>query len=163
MKNKELYDRSVNILVDAYMNDELVAQDCNACAVGNLVCANMDYRMHKSYLGKLIWLDKNGNIINPLWSKVHTVNIGHIIMRTYMVENYIGCAKAQIDSTGYTPEQTSRIEVAFEKGNLIVGSKDEKMFSGLMSVIDVLDEIHENTDEEVTKETKSKFQKTVIC
>ncbi len=44
MKNKSLYDKTVSILVDAYMNDTLQHGNCFACAVGNIVAANCDVK-----------------------------------------------------------------------------------------------------------------------
>lgn len=40
MKNKELYQKSVDILLDAYNNRELAHGEPCGCAVGNLVRAN---------------------------------------------------------------------------------------------------------------------------
>jgi hypothetical protein len=159
MKNKELYDKTVDILVQAYFNDALESWDCTACAVGNIVAANMGYRRKDGFVRK--WIDKNGQEVDVAWSEVHTISFGE----TAMFEGcYKGLAKQQIDSTGYSFKETALIESAFEKG---YGSREDnghninpkKMFNGLMAVIDVLDQIHKNTDGEATNKTKQRFQK----
>lgn len=136
MLKPELYQKTVDILVKAYFEDTLEHGNCSACAVGNIV------NYEKS---KMSWS----------WANVFCTS-----SRIQIVEpnNYEGAAKDEIDSTGYTWRELAKIEYAFEtapKGN----SGDEWMFNGLMAVIDVLDQIHENTDNQVTATTKQRFQK----
>lgn len=152
MKNPELYNRTVDILVQAYFNDTLQHGNCHACAVGNLVAANCGYSFIK-YSDRQRW-EKS----SPYWQEVHMV--GSCGTQWIAPDWYHNGAKHQIDSTGYKWEETAKIELAFEtapKGN----SEDEWMFNGLMAVIDVLDEIHENTDKQVTQLSKSKFNKNL--
>ena len=151
MKNETLYNKTVDILLQAYFNDTLRYWDCYACAVGNLVSANMGYKIVNRQ-----WSDNDGNRVGFKWAGVHTISCGEPVI---CAENYTGLAKEQIDSTGYTFSQTSKIEQAFESGNKRDG--DDKMFNGLMAVIDVLDQIHENTDPLATEQTKRKFNKTL--
>ena len=49
------------------------------------------------------------------------------------------------------------IERAFEISNDENESKDVNIFNGLMAVIDVLDRIHENKEELITKASKARF------
>lgn len=154
MKNQELYNRTVDILVNAYFNDTLVHGDCYACAVGNLVAANMGINLFESSRKKIYWANAQAS-----WTFVHCCN--SIGISNFNIQHYNGEAKEQIDSTGYTPYETAKIEYAFEtapKGK----SEDEWMFNGLMAVIDVLDEIHENKDQTLTQQSKSKFIKQLI-
>lgn len=136
MINPELYQRTVDILVKAYFEDTLAHGSCTACAVGNIV----NYGKSKK-----TWR----------WSEVFFTGF---MEQNVCSSNYKGQAKIEIDSTGYKWKQLAKIEYAFEtapKGN----SDDEWMFNGLMAVIDVLDEIHQNTDKEVTEVSKKKFEK----
>lgn len=136
MLKPELYQKTVDILVKAYFEDTLEHGNCEACAVGNIV----NYGKPKKTLE---------------WSNVFCTS-SHI--QIVEPRNYEGTAKDEIDSTGYTWQELSQIEYAFEtapRGN----SDDKWMFNGLMAVIDVLDKIHENTDNQVTATTKQRFQK----
>lgn len=145
MKNKKLFDETVSILVDAYLKETLIHQDCTACAVGNIVarklyhCDNIPQELSfRPFGGAAIgWLD----IIDPFSN-------GPII------EAYKGLAKEQIDSTGYTPNEIFLIEKAFESVN---NEDDPDGYYGLMKVVDVLCKIHEC--EQSKEETKLKFTK----
>ena len=153
MKNESLYRKTVDILVQAYMNDTLQHSNCHACAVGNLVSANIGIEKFITKPdGLLIW--SNGI---PFWNDVHmfmsSVGIQNIDQTQYKDE-----AKNQIDATGYTWQQTAEIEKAFESA-LYGNSEDEWMLNGLMAVIDVLDKIHEVNDPDVTQKTKASFVK----
>lgn len=157
MIKKELYDKTVSILEQAYLKNELVHGDCTACAVGNLI--------EKSFLPRVIEeVKKHG--LSPLLAFTATRGDWK---RAFVTDNKTGerhqnfaaCngyVKEYIDSTGYTVEELSEIEHAFEiapKGD----SEDEYMFNGLLAIIDMLDKIHENTDEVITQESKAKFVK----
>lgn len=159
MINPELYQRTVDILVKAYFEDTLEHTNCRACAVGNIVAANMGIDLGRNY--EIIFnrndiLPKNFIPHNPeydsgMWfhcifdRRVHEEKMTHEIIK-------------QVEATGYTAKELSEIEYNFENapyGN----SEDEWMFNGLMAVIDVLDEIHQNTDKEVTEVSKKRFEK----
>jgi len=154
MKNQELFDRTVGILVKAYQNDTLHHSNCYACAVGNLVCANMGMGYEK---------DKSG-VVNIKWSGYDRiaswVNVFCTISNDEQDINpfsYLGRAKEEIDATGYSWEDLAKIEYAFETapfGN----SDDDFMFNGLMKVVDILMEIHEANKAEITA-AKSLFKK----
>lgn len=151
MKNESLYQDTVDILVNAYFNNTLAHGYCTACAVGNIVAANCGFNLERNTME---WLDGDDTTTGK-WSFVFmtTNNIQCVLPHLYQDE-----ARRQIDSTGYTWQELAKIEYAFEsapRGK----SEDEWMFNGLMAVIDVLDEIHENKELEVTKSTKLKFAK----
>jgi hypothetical protein len=137
MINEPLYRRTVDILVNAYFNDTLKHGDCFACAVGNIVNYGKPEQT-SNWVGVFYTADMK-QWIRP--------------------DQYEGYAKYEIDSTGYKWQELAKIEYAFEsapRGN----SEDEWMFNGLMNVIDVLDDIHQNKDTEATKEVKKRFVKT---
>ena len=142
MKNKELFNRTVAVLVKAYQNDTLIHGSCCACAVGNLVAASCgiddifdDDEWRKKALGGGFWG----------WAFVFSTfgREQHIYP-----ENYRGPAKFQIDATGYSWQELAKIEHAFEtapKGD----NDDDWMLNGLLAVYDVLCEIHEVDKSEV--------------
>jgi len=157
MINEALYNKTVNILVDAYFNDTLISNDCTACACGNLIAAANSYKRVEIH-DEAFWMTPDGVYINPIWQNV-------VYTRTYTflnkkkaqlcMWNYNQFVKKEIESTGYRLHDFAKIEHAFEVG---YKGKD-KMFNALMSVIDILDEIHENTDAIVSTQTKQKFNK----
>jgi hypothetical protein len=129
MKNKEQFDWAIKVLVKAYFNDELKKGICGKCAVGSLVADACKYEG--------IW--------DVHWVFVHMVNeisreqeFNHPLQQN-VVRRMKGLE--QIESTGYTWQETAKIELAFENGG-------EDMFDGLMSVVDCLIEIHEGNEQD---------------
>lgn len=125
------FNHSVNILVQAYLNDTLKHGDCRACAVGNIITANgHELPDHWSQNGQWLWFIRKEFRNDPSGA------------------NEFGLALAvnQIRSTGYSAYELHLIEYAFEeaenpKQNKFIDN-DEWMFNGLMAVVDVLAEIH---------------------
>lgn len=147
MKNKKLYNKTINILVNAYFNNTLEHGMCTMCAVGNLVAANMGYTFKNN-----TWNNGAGYTF-PRWNNVHMYTDDE---QKFDLSKYVDTAKKEIDSTGYSPLETAAIELAFETANK-GKSKDEYMFNGLMAVVNALDKIHENIDVEITTTSKNKF------
>lgn len=145
MIREKLYNKTVDILVQAYFNDTLKHNDCAMCAVGNIIAGNGIRR-------ELDWTKYNSKEVNNRqWQFV-------FIGGKHYPSEYKGNAKIAIDATGYTWQELSKIELAFERCE-IGGSEENWMFNGLMSVIEVLDEIHQNTDDTITTQSKNKFNK----
>lgn len=147
MKNESLYNKTLSILIDSYFNHTLEHNNCFACAVGNIIASSCGIKLTKP---GMIWAK---NV--PHWDSVFMTGYGSQFMYP---ENYSGEAKRQIDSTGYTVQELAKIEFAFEtakKGK----NEEDWMFNGLMAVVEVLDDIHENNDMQVTETSKRKFQK----
>lgn len=155
MKNEQLYNKTVDILVQAYFNDTLISGNCYACACGNLVAANMGFEYEEvssifpqqrlKWKGFTSLVEETRTFNTFTWFWVKYPNISEL---TPEIEQ-------QINSTGYSSRELARIETAFEdsyEGN-------DPMFNALMAVVDVLDEIHENKEETVTHIAKSKFVK----
>jgi hypothetical protein len=139
------FNHTVNVLVNAYMNDKLQHGICDACAVGNIVmaCCNKPGRIDLC----------NG------WPTVFVTGGNHQQKR--MPIFYEGEAKRQIDATGYTWQELARIEKAFEfhdTDSFDPEDADEAMFNGLMAVVDVLADIH-GIDLTVREEAKALFVK----
>jgi len=148
MKNETLYNKTVDILKDAYFNDTLEhGNDC-ACAVGNLIAAAK---------GVNIIPDNEGRLSRFTWEQGYPKWFYSVIDK--------GCpptdgALSEINKTGYTIDDIILIERAFESTKND-NTEDLAMFNGLMAVIDVLDIIHENNDTEQTQVTKKRFNKSL--
>ena len=159
MINEKLYNKTVSILVDAYFKETLKSQNCMACAVGNIIAANNNYEIVK-VSGKTYWMDKEGNYITPLWlNVVGTVEERILGFRVdtnqfLKMHKYDEATKKEIESSGYKLHEFALIENAFEKGH----KGKDKMFNGLMSVINCLDEIHKNKDVLITQNSKLMFK-----
>lgn len=148
MNRPEQYKRTVDILYQAYFNDTLVHNSCYACAVGNLVAANMGYTMSvvngspKTFGRTLVW--KKGRTILPY----PNADNGGWPDCVYIEEG--GASKSaieQVESTGYTGDELLAIELAFEsaKDSYVPGT-EACMFAGLSSVLAVLATLHEVED-----------------
>lgn len=142
MKNKELFDRTIGILVKAYHSGELDYGDCAKCAVGSLVFAANPY--YNTYTEKTKW--------------------GRSVV--FGTGKLTGADEENAEDTGYSLVELAVIEKAFYEGVSLFEnatdkpplSEDEENFNGLMSVVDCLMEIHEANTAEVT-EAKSLFVK----
>jgi hypothetical protein len=127
------FNQTVNVLVQAYLNDTLEHSNCYACAVGNIIAAANGFKYTKSDFAfcELTWDD---NHRNAQWYD--------LVLGTRSKE-----AIDQATSTGYSVEEIIRIEAAFEcvecpTGDIMDTTNDQWMYDGLMAVVDVLAEIH---------------------
>lgn len=137
MIKAELYHKTVGILFDAYFNDTLRHMNCHACAVGNIVAANCGYRFEE---GGLRWVGRS-----PNWSDIILMGFDS---RDGLME---------IHSTGYDQGELSKIEQRFE--NAPRGNNDEdRMFNGLVAVLDVLKDIHQVTDQDLLTSNNNRFK-----
>ena len=145
MKDKALFDKTVKILVNAYLNDTLIPGNCCACAVGQMVAANLHIPM-----------DKNAKWIGTqvAWSSVF-VTYSFQIAQNKRPWAYTGAAKVQIDATGYSWQDLARIEYAFERARAGKNSGEHR-FNGLMAVVEVLSGIH-GLDEQTKNATRELF------
>ncbi len=120
MKNISLYNKTVDILVQAYFNDTLSHGYACGCAVGNLVAANMGIQ-YKRLFDKPTWATGS-----PYWAHVHSIGMWN--EQNICPANYTGKAKQEIDSTGYSYTETAMIERAFEMADA-GANEDEYMFN----------------------------------
>lgn len=156
MKNKELYDKTVSILVDAYMNDTLQHGNYCGCAVGNMIASNMGIQINN-----ILKEDEDSEIE---WIGVSDTDASQWLWLIYKDKSCLineRLALRQIRSTGYSVEEIYKIEKAFEGSDRYY--EEDEMFSGLMAVIEALDIIHENTDTTLTNQTKKRFHKNETC
>lgn len=149
MKNKELFNRTISVLVKAYFDKTLAHGDCACCAVGNLVCAGYGEVMPTNPFGKLE-LTKYRGWADSVFGYIHTKK-----------------AQENISVTGYNRSELEKIEESFEIGNNIHWQAyknhtekeiEECQYNGLMRVVDTLMVIHEANETEV-KEAKELFVK----
>jgi len=152
MKNETLFNETIDILVKAYYNGTLEHTDCQACAVGNIV-------RETYYNGEEGCQDMN-------WFGLRNSQIGE--HPEYQSDRHL----PEIESTGYTVEEISKIEAAFEFGytgelvddfmtieTSLMGDPDG--FKGLMLVVDCLMKIHECEDNTLEESTKKRFVKVL--
>jgi hypothetical protein len=147
MKNKEHFDKTVKILVNAYLNNTLVHRNCHACAVGNIVAANLGIQYDQNYK----WIGRQ-----VAWKEVF-VTIRYQIAQIKRAWAYTDEAKVQIDATGYSWQDLAKIEYAFERAPM-GRTHEDHVFNGLMAVIEVLCQIHE-LDETTKTAAKQLFVK----
>jgi hypothetical protein len=171
MKNKELYHKTIDILVKAYLNDTLEQRNCMACAVGNMVAAGLGIKIINDKercpykdLGGLqrfaVW-DADEYEFDELMVRFLEDGIFHSSVRRVMsVGGRIDIddpkVQKQIKATGYKIEDLALIEMAFEKGR--GDSGDEKIYNSLMEVVNILGQIHE-ADKETIQVSKLMFVK----
>lgn len=126
------FNHTVDVLVKAYLNNTLQHASCGACAVGNMVEESC----------RSIGVIAQHDTVNG-WGSVFVTDRSADNDHRIHPEKYLDFsqAKLEIDSTGYTWQELSKIEYAFETCKYS-DNEDEFMFNGLMDVIDVLAEIH---------------------
>lgn len=164
MTNQKKFEHSVNVLLKAFLNDTLIHGNCYACAVGNLIadglCTNV-VKKHNGLKG-LVWDNgesypggDNWEFNLNGWGAVFSTNRNGGKKKQEINTKYLKSSRAQkqIYVTGYTWQELARIEKAFESADM---RRKDKMFHGLILVVDVLAEIHE-IDLTTVKETKELF------
>lgn len=139
MENRvELYEKTCNTLIDAWLDGELRHGDCEACAVGN-ICGGRSEWENLFYTWRSIQEQNfsrpdpiTGFIYPDLWSQ----------------------GKELIISTGYSVEELAQVEYAFESsidhnyGKL--SDTPEGQYIGLCAVMEVLWDIHGIQDRSLT-------------
>lgn len=130
MNRPERYKKTVDVLFAAYFNDTLEHGTPCGCAVGNMILANMPKLKRTHCWGNhwFFYMRPENRIGNDPF-----VNISE--------------AKMQIKVTGYSIEELSMIEHAFERADF-GNSNEDWMFNGLVAVLDALKKIHEVEDNE---------------
>ncbi len=142
MKNPELYEKTVNLLLDSYTAGKLFHGRCDACALGNILNTGdwaFDFCTFPDTLGlsqKSFKRDEEDTL--------------------YFNRLYKG--------SGYSREELMKIEYAFESSiakdyHLYREVKTkEGQYLGLCAVLDVLKEIHE-TETQESEVSKDKLKK----
>lgn len=147
------FDHTVNVLVQAYLKDELAHMVCGACAVGNIVAAAIGTKPKRI---------EGVTVFDNVQFEDGTLTLWY---NTIVCESTSGIG--QIMKTGYTVDELRQIEQAFENApgkpdgdGLFDGKTTDPvwMFNGLMAVVDVLAEIH-GIDLKQREEAKLLFTK----
>jgi hypothetical protein len=151
------FNHTVNVLVKAYLNDELAHSFCCACAVGNIIADSIGTKPRALLIGNCEFDNNvfdNGVPAHVWYDEIHGGFGGEI-------------GRTQIKSTGYSIDELRIIERAFEHAD---GKPDQCgmwrgkqtdptwMFNGLMAVVDVLADIH-NIDLTTKETAKALFVK----
>ena len=141
MNRPELFQKSVDTLLDAYNQQELRHHNCYACAVGNLLSD----------------IAKEKGICISDWAEVFVFYTNRKEQIKKSLEESVvrwGDDKRWqngmnlINSSGYTVEELMKIEYAFETAD----DEEEEQYKGLCAVLEALKEIHEKDD--ITVERK---------
>lgn len=172
MKNKELFEKTIDILVKAFQQDTLNYWSPCGCAVGNLCAAASGYTVIKPYKYSegsifkelsyiLAWKGLSDQaIFRPNWTQVFSDGCVYNDNSSHKAEG-----EKELLATGYTIDELIKIEAAFKRGwqydlrgeavfDYSINSEEvttEKQFQGLLSVYDTLCEIHEVDKTEVEK------------
>lgn len=143
MANTERFNRSIAALTNAYMNDTLESGDYCGCAVGNLIADANGFKVVNSW-GELNWeTPLDSPMRNPMhWFNVINPDVYHLGHESIKI------GLQQIESTGYSINEITRIEKAFEQSyttaynrTLFKGIKEDAIFMALVAVYDLLVEI----------------------
>jgi hypothetical protein len=144
------FNHTVNVLVQAYLKNELEHSKCSACAVGNIVAEAIGTKPGRHPDVPRCFMNSyfdDGR--QTLWQAVFMTSDGK---QSIDLDLYDFGAKDRIDATGYSVIELASIEKAFElaprpeiaspKHSPEYTLNEEWMFNGLMAVVDVLAEIH---------------------
>lgn len=158
MSEQAKFDHTVQVLVQAYLNETLEKDNCQACAVGVLIAhaAGAVYvRKPNDYNGDL-HLEAQPRIVDWLGAICTSEDCDQDLdKQVYLNQPNI---KAAFDSTGYSFEQLARIEYTFvsNDGDDPMASDAERQYVGLMAVVDVLADIH-GLDLTAATQAKARF------
>lgn len=158
------FNYTVNVLVKAYLNNELAHRSCTACAVGNIIAESLGTKPKPDTDNIFTGFDNNRyqNGYLETWFDIRNMTVRDC---------------SQVRMTGYYVDELRKIEYAFEncdesflqkasherneyflENKRPIGQDDEWMFKGLMAVVDVLAEIH-NVDLSTKENAKLLFVK----
>lgn len=169
MKNtRKRFDLAINALIGAYMKGTLAKGATCGCAVGNIIASANALTIEKQ-VGMWTW--SNGRLSS--WDKVFSTHSNG----TQDINSgaYLGSAKEEIDSTGYSWQELARIEHAFECTTQIWFNKYAKLpievietdqYNGLVAVFGILCELEGIADanpyvDMLGKETSNTYELVV--
>jgi len=145
MKNKKLFDKTISILVNAYLKVTLRHNQPCACGIGNIIAANNNYTIDNDDFYNH-WITLEGHHVKQQW---------------YSTIRWGGKPNDQILSTNYSCSELKILESAFEGRYNDLGSlnadNDSTGYLGLMDMVDALIDIHQGTEDH-KKETKELFK-----
>lgn len=141
MNRPELYQKTIDVLLDAYNNGKLVHGNCSCCAVGN-ICKESSNKL---------------DISNSLWSFLFVTTSEEGFYKPTRAKSYesfeMELVLSLINDTGYTVEELTKIEwafetaIPFEKREYYTKVKTKQgQYMGLCAVLEVLKQIHEKEE-----------------
>lgn len=151
------FENSVNVLVKAYFDGTLEHGNCHACAVGNLVTQACGFTYKKAYgvgvglMGCNILWSHRDSYYEPDDSKLSWYAVVKVGKKSLE-------GLRQVEAVGYSIDELKRIEEAFESVDWL---SNDRMFDGLMAVVDVLADIH-GISLEAKEEAKAMFVKETL-
>ena len=101
---KEVYDNAVNVLLDAYNENELFHGDCHACAVGNLMNGNQEWKLVVSTN-----LDALTHTYEKITNKFRDID-NYILKDAKSKDEFIEKVKKQVEEL---PETSQQIFLSF--------------------------------------------------
>lgn len=174
MVKQQRYYQTVETLYNCYINQTLECGNLYAGAVGNLVAAALGYQFKygvapgafeykDSARNYLVWVKEgivlpypnykhDGNIINGWNAPIQNCGADRFIKK----ELIIGPALEQINATGYKAIELSQIDKAFQSH--IYGPPEDRVYYGLIKVLEVLQKIHYVTDETLIERNILRFK-----
>ena len=161
MNRESLYRKTVDILLDAYNNGTLISGNCYACAVGNIIAANMGMKITRTRVGAFNDLHWEG--YPPYGSAWNRDSLKNWIVAIYCgcvyKERIVGEIKDQIESTGYTAEELADIENNFEHPHLVIRESGENLYlRRLKAVLTTLKQIH-SVEQVIAEESVERLEK----
>jgi len=142
MNRQALFERSIDVLAQAFFDGTLKHGDPCACAIGNLIAAEIGANTDADYASE--WPDHSSG---TSW---------YDVLVTFKAKKDMGIAPEDEEIAqplGYSNAEILKIEEAFED------TLFNDQFQGLMNVLDVLFEIHEIEDEGVRRDSREAFVK----
>ncbi len=170
MKNPELFNKTVDILVKSYHEGTLAHHEGAGCVLGNIIAHNLGVKVIPNEEAGYPYFTSNGGIakqpkfkwsngVLPYWASVQSMGVIHKVDLQNADLKAIGLyikGKQQLASTGYSSEELLQIERAFESQYAQDLRGDQDGYKGLMAVVEALQIIHE-ANEVQTADAKEKF------
>jgi len=177
MNRPNQFWRSVNVLATAYLQGKLKPYECEACAVGNLIAADLDgastdtsIEQWPSHSGFGEWPEAKCAMFDRTWDFTGAIRLvdsePDLLMETCSFDSQLlPVSKYSVTEVrpelatnlSYTTGELLRIEAALLETTEACPS-DNELFDGLMAVVDMLFEIHEVEDEDLRAEAKQSFE-----
>lgn len=157
------FDHTVGVLVKAYLNGTLLHGSCYACAVGNIVAHGLGVKIKNHKWENMPYPSLIDGQVQG-WGAVFVSDFDQLLSKkTQLIrEENLSHPRVieQISATGYSWQDLAKIEYAFEVDFDERCEDGDRMFAGLMAVVDVLADIH-GVDLSIKDQAKKLFLKTV--
>ena len=130
MNRRELYQETVDIILDAYNQKKLIHGNPCRCFIGNIISsrANCDFYSDN---------------INPYWIQALTFHRSKLLAHDahIFIEEHVKEGMKQIEKSGYTIEEVDRLEHVFEEE--YEKEAFDSQYLGMVAALNELAKIHE--------------------